>query len=190
MTKAKTTTRPANAAAQPKISTSTAEAKSKRPRGKTVAANTGSANVPTAVAPTERPAETPITDATPAATLKLPRQTKAALLRARLGEPGGVSLAALIEVTGWQAHTLRAYLGGLRKEGLTLTRRREGDDTIYAIDQSSPKTTAAAGESAAQKAEASGITSEATAEAASAMQDASSLVHDAASATQSAESIA
>jgi Mg-chelatase subunit ChlD len=69
-------------------------------------------------------------------TPKAPRQTKAALLRARLSEPGGVSLATLIEVTGWQAHTLRAALSGLRKEGLTLTRRREGADTIYAIDTS------------------------------------------------------
>jgi Protein of unknown function (DUF3489) len=64
---------------------------------------------------------------------KASRQTKAALLRARLSEPGGVSLAALMEVTGWQAHTLRAALSGLRKGGLTLIRRREGDDTIYAI---------------------------------------------------------
>lgn len=67
-------------------------------------------------------------------TPKAPRQTKAALLRARLSEPGGVSLAALIDMTGWQAHTLRAALSGLRKEGLTLTRRREGQDTIYAIE--------------------------------------------------------
>ncbi|WP_374435583.1 DUF3489 domain-containing protein [Tabrizicola sp.] len=67
-------------------------------------------------------------------TSKPPRQTKAALLRAKLSEPGGASLAALIEATGWQAHTLRAALSGLRKEGLTLTRRREGEDTIYAIE--------------------------------------------------------
>jgi hypothetical protein len=67
-------------------------------------------------------------------TPKPPRQTKAALLRARLSAPGGVSLAALIEATGWQAHTLRAALSGLRKDGLSLTRRREGDDTIYAIE--------------------------------------------------------
>ncbi|MFN4155119.1 MAG: DUF3489 domain-containing protein [Paracoccaceae bacterium] len=63
-----------------------------------------------------------------------PRETKAALLRARLAEPGGVSLAALIQATGWQAHTLRAALSGLRKAGVKLTRHREGDDTIYGID--------------------------------------------------------
>jgi hypothetical protein len=64
----------------------------------------------------------------------LPRQTKAALLRARLAEPAGVSLAALMAATGWQAHTVRASLTGLRKAGLILSRRREGDHTIYAID--------------------------------------------------------
>ena len=68
---------------------------------------------------------------------KAQRLTKAALLRVRLSEPGGVSLAALMEVTGWQAHTLRAALSGLRKAGLTLTRRREGEDTIYAIGPAS-----------------------------------------------------
>ena len=71
---------------------------------------------------------------------KPPRQTKAALLRERLSDPGGVSLAVLIEAIGWQAHTLRAALSGLRKEGLTVMRHREGDDTIYAIATSGPAT--------------------------------------------------
>lgn len=78
------------------------------------------------------PAPEPVPQIAPPA----PRQTKAALLRARLAAPGGVSLAELIEATGWQAHTLRAALTGLRKSGLTITRRREGSDTIYAIDSS------------------------------------------------------
>jgi hypothetical protein len=134
MTKAKKISRPTNKAAQSNTVPTTTEAKAKRPRGKTAPEIKGSAEGPTAVAPTERPAETPITHAITDATSKPPRQTKAALLRARLAEPGGVSLAALIEATGWQAHTLRAYLSGLRKEGLTLTRRREGEDTIYAIE--------------------------------------------------------
>ncbi len=43
-----------------------------------------------------------------------------------------MSLAALMAATGWQAHTVRAALSGLRKSGMTLTRRREGEDTIYA----------------------------------------------------------
>lgn len=72
-------------------------------------------------------------------TPKPPRQTKSALLRTRLSEPGGASLASLIALTGWQAHTLRAALSGLRKEGLSLSRRRDGDDTIYAIEATGPE---------------------------------------------------
>lgn len=63
-----------------------------------------------------------------------PRQTKGALLRAMLEAPGGSSLTNIMAETGWQAHTVRAALTGLRKAGLHLTRCREGDDTIYAID--------------------------------------------------------
>ena len=67
-----------------------------------------------------------------------PRQTKAALLRARLAKPGGVTLSEMMQATGWQAHTLRATLTGLRKTGVILSRRREGGDTIYAIDLLGP----------------------------------------------------
>lgn len=135
MTKAKTTSRrAANAGARTKIAPTTAETKAKRQRGKAAPSDEGGAKTAPAIARTERPTETLITHSIPPAPSKPPRQTKAALLHAQLAEPGGVSLAALIEATGWQAHTLRAYLSGLRKEGLTLSRRREGDDTIYAIE--------------------------------------------------------
>jgi hypothetical protein len=66
----------------------------------------------------------------------VPRQTKAALLRALLEAPGGASLTHIMAETGWQAHTVRAALTGLRKRGLHIARRREGDDAIYAIDAS------------------------------------------------------
>jgi hypothetical protein len=133
MTKAKTTTtRPASEATAPKSAT-TAEPKMKRPRGKAASSDKGGAAPTASIDPAETPSETPITSAIPDTYSKPPRQTKAALLRARLAEPGGVSLAALMAATGWQAHTLRAALSGLRKDGLTLTRRREGEDTIYAI---------------------------------------------------------
>ena len=56
-----------------------------------------------------------------------PRQTKAALLRARLANPGGVSLSEMMRATGWQAHTLRAALTGLRKTGVILSRPESGD---------------------------------------------------------------
>lgn len=62
-----------------------------------------------------------------------PRQTKAALVRAMLETDGGASLARIMAETGWQAHTVRAALSGLRKAGAQLRRHRAGDDTIYAI---------------------------------------------------------
>ena len=80
-----------------------------------------------------------------------PRQTKAALLRARLAIPGGVSLTEMMQLTGWQTHTLRAALTGVRKTGVILIRRREGRDTIYAIDTAGP--TPAFGGGAGQGAE-------------------------------------
>lgn len=90
--------------------------------------------------PGQPPADDPIDAPPPAAATAAPkagpvaaRQTKAALLRSRLADPGGVSLAALMEATGWQAHTLRAALSGVRKSGLTVTCRRAGADTIYTL---------------------------------------------------------
>lgn len=67
-----------------------------------------------------------------------PRPTKTALLRARLADLGGASMTELMHLTGWQAHTLRAALTGLRKTGVIVTRRREGGETIYAIDPAGP----------------------------------------------------
>lgn len=129
MTKAKTKTqssikdnRSLTEAATPAVST-------KRPRGadrngatKADPVATGDTASAATIVPTPKP----------------PRQTKSALLRTRLSEPGGASLASLIALTGWQAHTLRAALSGLRKEGLSLTRRRDGNDTIYAIEATGP----------------------------------------------------
>lgn len=119
--------------------------------------------------PTSKPAEkrtrmtkgattTPEPVATPAAAAKPPRQTKAALLRERLGEPGGVSLATLMIATGWQAHTVRAALTGVRNAGLTITRRREGNDTFYALEtgEMAPKATERADDRAGRESPDSG----------------------------------
>ena len=127
MTQGKTSHRNAGQAAESNEHADVRTGKAKRPRGKSVRDGLES------TAPISN-TEASVSDLPPAATQTPPRQTKAALLRARLSDPGGVSLAALIEATGWQAHTLRAAMSGLRKDGLTLTRRREGEDTIYAIE--------------------------------------------------------
>ncbi len=64
---------------------------------------------------------------------KAPRKTKAALVRDLVSAPGGASLSQLMSATGWQAHTLRAALTGLRKSGLSIERRRDRDATIYRV---------------------------------------------------------
>jgi hypothetical protein len=62
-----------------------------------------------------------------------PTQTKAARLRAMLAEPEGASLARIMAETGWQAHTVRAALSGLRKAGTSLARERVDEVTVYRI---------------------------------------------------------
>lgn len=186
MTKATTkttTTRRAIEAAKIVSEPTAPDANVKRQRDK--AAIRGQTTIPASMDST--PSEPPTGSPDSAAPSKPPRQTKAALLRARLAEPGGVSLAVLIEATGWQAHTLRAALSGLRKEGLTLTRRRDGEDTIYAIDPSGATAAAIVDDSAEQKTEAAGVVANAIPEAGSATQDASMYVNDAASVTLPAE---
>lgn len=74
----------------------------------------------------------------PVSAATAPRQTKAALMRVRLAEPGGASMTELMLLTGWQAHTLRAVVTGLRKTGLSITRHSEGAETIYSISSADP----------------------------------------------------
>ncbi|MFM6932189.1 MAG: DUF3489 domain-containing protein [Novosphingobium sp.] len=62
------------------------------------------------------------------------RQTKAAQVEAMLAAEDGASLDALCEATGWQAHTCRAFLTGLRKKGKHVERAKRGDGvTIYRL---------------------------------------------------------
>lgn len=68
---------------------------------------------------------------------KTPRKSKAALVRELLERPGGAALDELCQATGWQAHTVRAALSGLRKAGCVID--REKDDagaSIYRIMES------------------------------------------------------
>jgi DNA-binding transcriptional ArsR family regulator len=81
-------------------------------------------------------AKAPLAETGPAAAAKTDpagpaRKTRAALVRDLVSAPSGASLSQLIAATGWQAHTLRAALSGLRKAGLTIERRRDGGETIY-----------------------------------------------------------
>ena len=51
-----------------------------------------------------------------------PRETKAAILRKLLARKNGADLAALQMATGWQPHSVRAGLSGLRKAGYIIDR--------------------------------------------------------------------
>jgi hypothetical protein len=75
-----------------------------------------------------------------------PRQTKSLVVEALLTREGGASLKALCEATGWQPHTCRAFLTGLRKKGREVIRASDKDgNSIYLIAPhrlSSPSPTA------------------------------------------------
>lgn len=65
-----------------------------------------------------------------------PRATKAAVLRKLLSRKSGADLAALQSATGWQPHSVRAALSGLRKAGYTIDRAepaKPGGNTVYRI---------------------------------------------------------
>ncbi|MEX0305907.1 MAG: DUF3489 domain-containing protein [Ruegeria sp.] len=51
------------------------------------------------------------------------KQTKIDKVQALLRRPSGASLEALCKATGWQPHSVRAALSGLRKKGATIERR-------------------------------------------------------------------
>lgn len=81
----------------------------------------------------------PIISATSGAAAEHPRQTKAVVVEGLLSREGGASLEVLCGATGWQPHTCRAFLTGLRKKGKQVIRASDKDGkSIYliALDQS------------------------------------------------------
>jgi len=63
-----------------------------------------------------------------------PRKTKAALLREMLEGEDGARLDALCIASGWQPHTVRAALSGLRKAGHVIDRTRDdAGKSIYRV---------------------------------------------------------
>ncbi len=52
-------------------------------------------------------------------------QTKQALILSLLKRPDGASIDDLTEATGWQVHSVRAALTGLRKKGQEIVRTRD-----------------------------------------------------------------
>lgn len=50
------------------------------------------------------------------------RQTKIGKVQAMLERPSGATLAAICKATGWQPHSARAAISGLRKAGHVIER--------------------------------------------------------------------
>lgn len=65
-----------------------------------------------------------------------PRETKSAILRKLLSRKAGADLTTLQSATGWQPHSVRAALSGLRKAGYTIDRAdpaKAGGGAVYRI---------------------------------------------------------
>ena len=67
--------------------------------------------------------------------------SKSATVLKLLGRAKGATIAEIGEPTGWQPHSTRAYLSGLRKKGLMVTReqRRTGETTYLIVEAVSAK---------------------------------------------------
>ena len=70
-------------------------------------------------------------EATDAIPPSLKGLTKTTAVLTLLHRDKGVTLTELVEATGWQPHTTRAVLTGLRKKGHPIERRKRDDVTCY-----------------------------------------------------------
>ena len=58
-------------------------------------------------------------------TVASPRPTKQSMIATMLRQKGGAALADLMTATGWQSHSVRAALTGMRKTGHQIERQRD-----------------------------------------------------------------
>lgn len=63
-------------------------------------------------------------------------ESKISAVVALLKRKQGATLDEMIKTTGWQKHTTRAALTGLKKKGHTLERDKRGEATCYRITAS------------------------------------------------------
>ena len=64
---------------------------------------------------------------------KLKGETKISQVIALLRRKQGATLDEMMKATGWQKHTTRAALTGLKKKGHTIARDKRGETTFYRI---------------------------------------------------------
>ena len=62
-----------------------------------------------------------------------PRKTKIATVIQMLNRKNGANLDEIAKSTGWQKHTIRAALTGLKKKGHTIERTTVGTESRYAV---------------------------------------------------------
>lgn len=62
-----------------------------------------------------------------------PKTIKIAKVIALLQRKGGATLDEIVAATGWQPHSARAALTGLKKKGHVIEKTKRGDVTCYRI---------------------------------------------------------
>lgn len=67
------------------------------------------------------------------AQLRTRKPSKLDLITERLRAPMGASLEELMAATGWQSHSVRAGMTGLRKQGHSIVRTTSNGVTYFAI---------------------------------------------------------
>ena len=105
-----------------------------------------STNETTATAkPSRARRPTPAMKPTPAPTSPAAPMSKSDMVIKLLTRAKGATPIELITATDWRPHSVRAFLSGLRKKGLTIVREaRKNGDFVYRIVTGQPAPTSAA----------------------------------------------